>query len=257
MPGILDRFRLDGQVALVTGGSRGIGRGIALAIAEAGGDVAIMARDAVSLKAAAREIEAVGRRAHIVVGDAGVPEDIERAADETVGALGHLSIWINNAGGQPDMKQRPFIEVDHANFHAQIALNLTSVWAGTIAAARCLDEGGIIINISSLAAVRGAHTGHALYAAAKAAVTNLTGSLAHELGPRIRVNAVAPGPVLTETFYETMEMDEAQAQAVLPTLGIPMGRFGKVEDIGAAVVFLASPASNWISGETVFVTGGL
>ncbi|MDB5714811.1 MAG: benD [Sphingomonadales bacterium] len=257
MAGVLDLFRLDGQAALVTGGSRGIGKGIALAIAEAGGDVAILARNEASLRAVAQEIETLGRRAVITIGDAGNPADIERAADDAIKALGHLSIWVNNAGGQPDMKQRPFIEVDHENFKAQIALNITSVWAGTVAAAKRLDVGGSIINISSLAAVRGAHSGHALYAAAKAAVSSLTGSLAHELGPRIRVNAVAPGPVLTETFYETTAMTAEQAQAALPTFSIPVGRFGTIDDIGAAIVFLASPAAGWISGETLFVTGGL
>lgn len=254
---VLDLFRLDGGAAFITGGSRGIGLGVALALAEAGCDIALMARQRASLDDAVAQIEARGRKALAIVGDAGDPAAVARAAKEAAQAFGSLSIWVNNVGGQPDMQQRPFLEVNEENFRASVDLNITSVWAGIVAAAACLRDGGSIINISSLAALRGNRSGHALYAASKAAVSSLTSSLAYELGPRLRVNAVAPGPVLTETFYETMQVDEKKAKEMEPNMGIPVGRLGQPEDIGAAVVFLASPAAAWISGETLFVTGGL
>lgn len=253
---VLDLFSLKGQAAVVTGGSRGIGRGIALCLAEAGADVVVSARRAEDLEEVVAEVEKRGRSAKAIVADMSRPEDVERLAAEASAWRNHLSIWVNNVGGQPDMRQRPFVDVDLANFEAQVDLNLKSVWAGVRAAARVLREGGTVINISSRAALHGHHTGHALYAASKAAVNNLTGALAAELGPKLRVNAVCPGPILTETFYETMQLSPEQAEALLPSIGIPAQRYGQPVDVAAAVVFLASPAASWITGECLYVTGG-
>lgn len=253
---ILDQFSLKGQKAVVTGAGKGIGRGIALCLAEAGADVVVASRTPDDLADVTREIEARGRRGFSVTADVTDPAQVAALADAAAERLDGLTIWINNAGGQPDNKQRPFLEVWSENFDDQITLNLKSVWSGVIEASRRLSDGGTIINISSTAARPGIHAGHALYAATKAAVNNLTGTLAGELGPRLRVNAIAPGPVLTETFYQTMELDRAGALAILPDLGLPLQRYGTPEDIGAAVVFLASPAASWISGQCLYVSGG-
>ena len=254
---ILDQFSLAGQKAVVTGAGKGIGRGIALCLAEAGADVVVAARSQSDLDGVVKEIEARARRGFGIAMDVSKPEQVAALAKSAEEMLKGLTIWVNNAGGQPDNRQRPFVDVSHENFNAQVDLNLTSVWAGVVEASKRLSDGGSIINISSTASRDGVHGGHALYAAAKAAVNNLTGSLAGELGPRLRVNAVAPGPVLTDTFYETMELTHQGAMDLLPAINIPLQRYGTPEDIGAAVVFLASPAASWISGQCFYVSGGL
>lgn len=254
---IIDRFRLDGQVAVVTAGSKGIGRGIALALADAGADVVIAARGRVSIDETVAAIAASGRRALGIVADATDPASVKQVADAALAAFGGIDIWVNNAGGQPDGQTRPFIETGADNFHAQVDLNLTSVWAGTVAAASCLSDGGSIVNISSVASRRGLHVNYGLYAALKAAVGSLTTTLAAELAPRIRVNAVAPSAIPTDTFRETMGVTQETQDSLLPRMGIPLGRWGTPEDIGAAVVYLCSPAGAFVTGECLYVTGGM
>lgn len=254
---IIDRFRLDGMIAVVTAGSKGIGRGIVLTLADAGADIVVTARGQASIDETVAAVEALGRRAIGVVADATDPDAVQRVADAAIAAFGRIDIWVNNAGGQPDLKTRPFVEVGAENFRAQVDLNLTSVWAGTIAAAKTLSDGGSIINISSVASRRGLHMNYALYAALKAAIGNLTTSLAAELAPRIRVNAVAPSAVPTETFHETMGVTAETRDSLLPHMGIPLNRWGTAEDIGAAVVYLASPAGSFVTGESLYVTGGM
>lgn len=253
---ILDQFSLAGHKAVVTGAGKGIGRGIALCLAEAGADVVVAARTRSQVDAVAQEIGARGRKGVGIVADVTDARQVFELAEAAQRELGGLTIWVNNAGGQPDNKQRSFVDVWEQNFHDQLDLNVKSVWAGVVEASKRMAAGGSIINISSVAARDGIHSGHALYAAGKAAVNNLTGTLAAELGPRIRVNAVAPGPVLTETFYDTMEVDHEGAMALLPMMGMPANRYGSPEDIGAAVVFLASPAASWITGQCLYVSGG-
>lgn len=255
--GVLDLMKLDGDKAVVTGASKGIGKGIARCLAEAGADVVVAARNKAEVEQTAREIETLGHRAFGVVADVSKPDQVRRVADEAVRLMGGLTIWVNNAGGQPDMKQRLFKDIPLENFDAQVDLNLKSVWAGVIEASKRMDTGSII-NISSLAAAPGGrHDGHTLYAAAKSAMNSLTRSLAYELAPRIRVNAVAPGSVPTEAHYRTWGITEQQSQERLAKLGIPLQRYGTPEDIGAAVVFLASRAASWISGQCLYVTGGM
>jgi len=131
------------------------------------------------------------------------------------------------------------------------------VWAGCVAAANLMQEnGGAIINISSRTAF-GPQKKNGPYAAAKAATNSLTETLSAELGPKIRVNAIAPGPVPTQNFFESTGTDETQVEVLEQNLGIPMHRLGTVEDIGAAVVFMASPASSWITGQCLYVAGGM
>lgn len=254
---ILDRFRLDGQVAVVTGAGKGIGRAIAIALAEAGADVALASRTQSDLDSVAGEIRTLGRRALPLATDATDAAALDRLADETLAQLGSLTIWVNNAGGIPDGKPRYLTRTPEENFDGQIALNLKAVWMGaTVAARRMGDSGGAIINISSRAAY-GSQVKNGPYGAAKAAVNSLTATLAVELAPGIRVNAVAPGPVPTENFDECMGTDtQEKRDKLLEMIGIPLGRYGTPEDIAAAVVFMASPAAGWITGQCLYVTGG-
>jgi 7-alpha-hydroxysteroid dehydrogenase len=255
--GILDSFRLDGEVAVVTGAGKGIGRAIALGLAEAGADVAIASRTQGDLDLVAEEIRARGRRALALASDATDPEALERLAQQTVSQLGKLTIWVNNAGGIPDATPRYLTRTPEENFDAQIALNLKGVWLGAVVAARHMAEaGGAIINISSRSAF-GPQVKNGPYGAAKAAVNSLTATLSVEAAPKIRVNAIAPGPIPTENFDECMGTDSDEKRAkLLEMIGIPLGRYGKPEDIAAAAVYLASPAASWVTGQCLYVTGG-
>lgn len=254
---ILERFRLDGEVAVVTGAGKGIGRRIAVALAEAGADVALASRTQADLDAVAGEIEALGRRALPLATDATDPAALERLAQQTIAQLGKLTIWVNNAGGIPDATPRYLTRTPEENFDAQIALNLKAVWVGASVAARHMaQDGGAIVNISSRSAY-GPQVKNGPYGAAKAAVNSLTSTLAVEVAPKIRVNAVAPGPVPTENFDECMGTDtDEKREKLLAMIGIPMGRYGTPDDIAAAVVFMASPAASWITGQCLYVTGG-
>ena len=253
--GVLDLFRLDGRVAVVTGGGKGIGRGIALCLAQAGADVAVAARSRADVDAVASEIQALGRRARGYVVDVTTAGELDQLAETVVADFGAFDIWVNNAGGLPDATPRYLTRTPEDRWDAQMNLNLKAVWAGAVAAAKHMPAGGVIINTSSRSAL-GGNVKNGPYAAAKAAVNNLTETLALELAPAIRVNAVAPGPIRTQNFDESIRLDEERAEAFLKTLRIPLGRYGTPDDIGAATVFLASPAAGWITGQCLYVTGG-
>ncbi len=254
---ILDAFKLDGEVAVVTGAGKGIGRAIAIALAEAGADVAVASRTQADLDDVAREIEGLGRRALPVATDATNSEALTRLAEQAVSHLGKLTIWVNNAGGIPDGSPRYLTRTSEEQFSAQIDLNLKAVWMGATIAAKAMgDSGGSIVNISSRSAF-GPQVKNGPYGAAKAAVNSLTSTLSVELAPTIRVNAVAPGPVPTENFNDCMgtETDE-QRDKLLEMIGVPMQRYGTPQDIAAAVVYMASPAASWVTGQCLYVTGG-
>lgn len=254
---ILDSFKLDGDVAVVTGAGKGIGRAIALGLAEAGADVALAARTAGDLQAVAEEIRALGRRAITVATDVTNMAALEQLAERTVAELGKLTIWVSNAGGLPDGTPRYLTKTPEANWDAQIDLNLKSVWMGAVVAAKHMQEdGGVIINTSSRASF-GGQIKNGPYGASKAAVNSLTSTLSLELAPNIRVNAVAPGPIPTENFDESMGIEsEEDREKLLKHIGIPLQRYGTEDDIAAAVIYMASPAASWVTGQCLFVTGG-
>ena len=255
---IADLFRLDGHVALITGGGGGLGAAIARAFADMGADVALTARSEDSLQAVARDVEARGRRACVIAADITDPATPARVVEETLKRLGGLTILINNAGGLGgvDTKPLPLNETSEESWAAQIALNLTSVWRTAKAAAPHLGEEGSIINISSIKGFK-PEGGSGAYGASKAAVNNMTVALAHDLAPRIRVNAIAPGPVPTEAFMKARNVTEADFPRVAREWGVPLGRVGSPDDIAATAVFLASRAGSWITGQTLVVAGGM
>ena len=253
---LLPSFRLDGQIAVVTGAGKGIGRGIALCLAEAGADVAVASRNRADLESVAAEIREMERQAIVVPTDVTKKHELENLAGACVEQLGAPSIWINNAGGLPDATPRYLTRTPEENWDAQVDLNMKAVWMGSVAAAAAMEGGGCIINISSRTAM-GPQKKNGPYAASKAATNSLTQTLSVELAPAIRVNAIAPGPVSTPNFHQSTGLSEEQVAPEAGGLGLPLGRIGTPADIGAAVVFMASPAAAWITGQCLYVDGGM
>ncbi|MGN7453856.1 3-oxoacyl-[acyl-carrier-protein] reductase [Paenibacillus pasadenensis] len=243
---------LTGKTALVTGASRGIGRAIAVALAEAGADVAVnYAGSEAAAAETAAAVEALGRKALVLKGDVGKAADFDGLVKSVLDAWGRIDILVNNAGITRDnlimrMKEEEFDQV--------IETNLKGVFNGIKAVSRPMmkQRSGRIINISSVVGALG-NPGQANYVAAKAGVIGLTKSSARELSSRgITVNCVAPG------FIETDMTDKLPAEARESMLGgIPLARLGRPEDIAAAVRFLASDAAAYMTGQTVHVDGGM
>lgn len=254
---ILDLFRLDGQVALITGGGGGLGSAIARAFADVGADVAVVGRTPGPLEAVRTEVEARGRRCAVIAADVTDPAAPVRIVDETVRQLGRLTLLVNNVGGLGgDDKPLPTMELTEQSWTTQVDLNLTSVWRLTRAAVPKMTDGGVILNMSSIKSFH-PQGGSGAYGAAKAALNNMTVSLAHDLAPRFRVNGIAPGPVPTDKFMEVRNVTEADFPEVARQWGVPLARLGRVDDIAATALFLASEAGSWITGQTIVVAGGM
>lgn len=256
MTTLLERFSLAGGVAVVTGAGRGIGEGIAIGLAEAGCDVVLTARRAHEIEAVADRVRALGRRAVAIAGDITDGDFVDALAQQATDAMGQVTLWVSNAGGADDRTPRHLADMPDRQWDYQLDLNLRAVFTGARAAARVLENGGSIINISSGAALKPSPN-NGPYAVAKAGVDSLTRTMSVELAPRgIRVNGVAPGPIPTEVFMEFFGATDADLPDLGRKLGIPLGRLGTPEDVANAVVFLASPAASWITGQTLLVNGG-
>jgi NAD(P)-dependent dehydrogenase (short-subunit alcohol dehydrogenase family) len=241
--------RLDGKVALVTGGSRGIGKGIARAYVEAGAQVMITSRKAESCEATAKEL---GDAVDWEAGHIGKTEDAERVIDATIKRLGRLDILVNNAATNP--YAGPTIDVDRPRWEKTLEINLTAplVWTQLAWQKSLKENGGAVINISS---VGGLATNAVLgvYDVTKAALIHLTKQLAAELGPQVRVNAIAPGLIKTDFARVLWEGDKGADVAK----AYPLKRLGEPADVGAAALYLADDeSSGWITGQTIVLDGG-
>lgn len=253
--GMLDRFRLDGKVAVVTGGGRGIGRGIALALAECGADVCVVARRQADVDAVAAEIGTRGRKGLAVSADVMDFTAMPKVLDRVVAELGGLDIMVNNAGGNLDRRMYSLPDIPLEKFDEQLTLNMKTKFWGSQQAARRMPDGGRIINIISIAAHRPS-PGFGVYSAANMGMISMTRTLAVELAPRgITVNCIAPGVVVTDMLTETMNISATDAERQMAK-AIPLGRTGRPEDCAAAAVFFASPAAEWITGQFLDVAGG-
>lgn len=254
--GVLDRFRLDGRTALVTGGSRGLGRAMAQALAEAGADLILVGREADTLEVARSELAALGRSVEVVAGDVGTPAGAEAACDAVLNRGRPVDVLVNNVGGR--RVDIPTEDMPLAEWQKFFDLNLTSalVCCQKIGKGMLDRRRGSVVNVTSIVGpivikgIRGRH-----YETAKAALTALTKALAADWADRgVRVNAIAPGGFLTAPNRRWFgEKPDFQAAFEAHT---PMGRLGEPEELGPAAVFLASDASSYVTGATLVVDGG-
>lgn len=244
------KIDLAGKVALVTGGARDIGRATVLKLAAAGAKVAVNYFG--SEDRAQDLVREIGGNAIAVKADVTRTGEVERMIADVTDKLGKIDILVNNAGGL--LARKKLDEMDEAFMHQVVTLNFTSMLIVTKAALPHMNDGGAIVNLSSLAAHDGGGPGSIVYAASKGAVVTATRGIAKEIGARrIRVNAVSPGMINT-TFHDTFTKPEARTATAGRTLA---GREGESEDVANAIVFLASDAASYINGEVVQINGGL
>lgn len=251
----LTMFGLPSRVAIVTGSGRGIGKGIALAFANAGADIVVAEIDKSLAEQTASEIAPLGRKTLVVPTNVCVQGQVDQMVEQTLKKFGKIDILVNNAGGW-SVKSR-VIDMKEADWDKTIELNLKSVFLCCKAVGNVMvkQHKGAIVNISSLSGFV-PYTDAPHYAAAKAAVANLTMTLAEELAPhKIRVNAIAPGSVETELLERIYRDQPGLRDFRIKT--VPLGRLGRVEDIAAAALYLASDAADWVTGEVMFVRGGM
>ena len=247
---ILDRYRLADRIAVVTGAGRGIGAGIALAFAEVGAHVVCAARTAEQIEATAAGVRRFGRRALAVPCDVNERPQLEGLVARALEEFGRIDVLVNNAGGYPP---RPALQTSERSFEEAFRFNVTSAFVlSRLVVRHMLDgDGGTVLNISS-AAGRLVQPGFVAYGTAKAALSFMTRLLAAEFAPRVRVNALAVGAVETSALAPFLD-DELRAKMSALT---PMRRIGTVEDVALAALWLASPASSWVTGKVVEVDGG-
>lgn len=250
---ILDLFKVTDKVAIVTGAGRGVGAGIATALAEVGADVVVAARSVDQLETTAEAVRATGRRALVVPTDVTERAQLEHLVAATVAEFGRIDIVVNNAGGWPP---QPLLRTSERAFEDAFRFNVTSAFLMTRFAVPQMVEtagGGVIINISSRAASM-VQPGFTSYGTSKAALSFMTRQMAPELAPKVRVNAIELGGVETEALASVLTDESVRKMLEDNT---PMRRVGQVEDIAAMAVYLASPASGWVTGKVFEVDGGV
>ncbi len=249
---ILDRFKLNGKVAIVTGASAGIGHGSALGLAEAGANVVMAARTADRLETAAADVRKLGVKALAIPTDVNDTAQLEHLVDATMKEFGRIDVLVNNAGGTaPGPALYLGLKDLEAAFHFNVgtAFHLAKLCAPHMAA----KDGGSIVNISSAMSYM-VDPGFVAYGTAKAALSHLTRLLACEWAPRIRVNALAVGATETEALGMFLNAAPEIKQQMIDMT--PMGRLGTPEDIALGVLWLASPAGSWVTGKVFEVDGG-
>jgi 7-alpha-hydroxysteroid dehydrogenase len=249
---VLDRFRLDGRVAIVTGAGQGIGAGSALALAEAGADVALAARTEADLEVVAAKVRALGRRAVVAPTDVTDGEALAALVEKTVSELGRVDVLVNNAGG---WDPRPIMHTSVRAMEGAFKFNVVAAFTLTqLCVPHMVEAGsGSIVNISSRAASM-VQPCFVAYATAKAALSMMTRAMAPELAPKVRVNAIEVGGVETQALSHVLTDDSVRRQLEDNT---PMHRVGQAEDIAAAVLYLASDAASWVTGKIFEVDGGV
>jgi NAD(P)-dependent dehydrogenase (short-subunit alcohol dehydrogenase family) len=255
--GVLDLFRQDGKRALITGASRGLGRSMALALAEVGADIVLTGRTQETLDRTAAEIRALGRKAWTVKADMGAPAECEKAFVRTIAEMGPIDILVNNVGNR---EENVPIEIEPLEtWQRLVDLNLTSCFIGTKLIGKTMLErgkGGRIINVASISAIvanRGIAGRH--YETSKAAVLHFTRCAAADWAPHgITVNAICPGLFMTDANKEWNRTRPDVIQAIVAN--IPMGRTGEPEEIGPLAVYLASPAAAYVTGAAYVIDGG-
>lgn len=247
---ILDRFSLKGKVAIVTGAGRGIGQGIAVAFGEAGADVVCTARTVEQIQGTADQVRQTGRKALAVACDVREPDQVDQMVKQAMQEFGRIDILVNNAGGG---LFRSVMGASPRSFESDLRTNLVSVFLCIKAVVPIMQQqkSGSIVNISSRDAQMPA-LGMGAYGAAKAGVNSITRTLAWELAPYIRINSILPGSVLTPTNAQFLGMvNDLLVEAT------PVGRTGRPEDIALAAIYLASSASDWVTGKLLEVDGGM
>jgi 2-deoxy-D-gluconate 3-dehydrogenase len=250
--GIIEKFRLDDRVAFVTGSSSGIGKAIAIAMAETGANVICHASKSGGASETVAAIEKLGKRSVEIAGDMADKMVPRKMMDQIRGSFGRIDILVNNAG---TIRRSPAVDFSEEDWQAVININLTSVFRLSQIAGRAMIEngGGKIVNIASLLSFQGGITVPA-YTASKSGVAGLTKALANEWAKHnINVNAIAPGYIATKNT-EALQADETRNRQILER--IPAGRWGKPEDIAGAAVFLSSAASDYMNGHVLVVDGG-
>jgi len=249
-------FSLAGKCVVVTGGGRGIGKGIARAMAAAGANVVITGRSPEPLRQTRQELELQGARVLVVQGDMNSMAHLADIVRSAQARFGYIDGWVNNAGSADPGDVGPLINVTEAQYDRVVNLNMRSAFFACQAAARAMTRGGSIINISSRSGSQPCpNTGH--YGAAKAALENLTATMAVEWGHmNIRVNAVAPGVVSTEKHEEGVGSMTSESRRRRQIETVPLRRLGHVDDVAHLCVYFASDEAAWVTGQVVQVNGG-